>query len=122
MNDLKNEEVMQITDDYYVTTDKYNWILLKKHIVTEKEAEKRKNVVAGDVEYRHVSYHSSLENTLRCLIEKYNKKKSKEYKHIKDYISALEAIHEKVEKQLGGKICIKLEEACLKQIAVQHTV
>ena len=71
------EDIMEIIDDFYVGNDKYNWILMKKHIVTEDEASKRKNAKVGDIEYKHISYHNSLENVLRKLFEMYKKKKSK---------------------------------------------
>lgn len=35
--------MLKINDKYYIDVDTYNYILMKKHIVTEAEALKRKN-------------------------------------------------------------------------------
>ena len=35
--------MIKITDEYYADADKYNWILYKKHIITEQEALKSKD-------------------------------------------------------------------------------
>lgn len=56
--------MIQITDKYYFDTDKYNYILYKKHIVTESEAMKRKDAQVGAEEFKPITYHSSLQNLL----------------------------------------------------------
>ena len=43
--------MLKINDKYYVDVDAYNYILIKKHIVTEAEASKRKNAVVGAEEF-----------------------------------------------------------------------
>lgn len=66
--------MIQITDEYYFDTDKYNYILYKKHIVTESEAMKRKDVKVGVEEFKPITYHSTLQNLL-LKIRDLNKKK-----------------------------------------------
>ena len=56
--------MIQITDKYYFDTDKYNYILYKKHIVTESEAIKRKDALVGAEEFKPITYHSTLQNLL----------------------------------------------------------
>lgn len=85
--------MLKITDKYYADTDKYNWILCKKHIVTESEAKKRKNVNVGDIEYKSISYHSTLEQLLIKLYEKYKKSIAKEC-NLQEYIKELKYMQE----------------------------
>ena len=56
--------MIQITDKCYFDTDKYNYILYKKHIITEQEAVKRKDTKVGDEEFKSITYHSNLQNLL----------------------------------------------------------
>lgn len=61
--------MLKITEDYYTDTDRYNWILYKKHIITEQEALKSKDKNAGDVEYKPLTYHSTLQNVLKKVMD-----------------------------------------------------
>lgn len=92
--------MMHIINDYYVTTDNYNWILCKKHIVTEEEASIRKKAKAGDIEYRHVSYHASLENLLIKIFTVYKKEIASQSVNIKEYIKELEYMQKDFIKQI----------------------
>ena len=65
--------MLKITDKYYLETDRYNWVLWERHIVTKDEAKKNKRQVAGQAIYRNPTYHATLENTLKFLIEKRQK-------------------------------------------------
>ena len=56
--------MIKITEKYYADKDKYNWILCEKHVINEKEAKKSKNVQAGNIEYKNISYHMTLEQLL----------------------------------------------------------
>lgn len=85
--------MLKITDKYYADTDKYNWILCKKHIVTESEAKKRKNVNVGDIEYKNISYHVTLEELLIKLYEKYKKSISKDC-NLQEYVKELKYMQE----------------------------
>jgi hypothetical protein len=53
--------MLKINDKYYIDADNYNYILTKKHIITEAEASKRKNAVAGTEEFKNISYHPTIE-------------------------------------------------------------
>lgn len=61
--------MLKINDKYYIDADTYNYILIKKHIVTEAEASRRKNAVAGTEEFKTISYHPTLLSALRRLSE-----------------------------------------------------
>ena len=91
--------MIKITEKYYIDTDKYNWILCEKHIVTEKEAENRKNAQAGDIEYKNISYHMSLEQLLTSFLEKHKRAIAKEY-DLKGYIQELKHMQEDFLKQI----------------------
>ena len=91
--------MIKITDKYYADNDKYNWILCKKHIVTESEAQKRKDAQAGDIEYKNISYHINLEQLLTSLLEKHKKSIAKEC-NLKEYIQELKYIQEDFIKQI----------------------
>ena len=66
--------MLKITDKYYIDEDKYNYILLEKHIITEAEAEKRKNAVAGEEEFKPIGYFATVSSALRKLFEIKKKK------------------------------------------------
>ena len=91
--------MIKITDKYYADNDKYNWILCEKHIVTEKEAEKRKNINAGDIEYKNISYHMNLEQLLTSLLENHKRGIAKEC-NLKDYIQELKYMQDEFIKQI----------------------
>lgn len=91
--------MIQITDKYYAEADKYCWTLLKKHIVTEAEAKKRKNAVAGNIEYKNISYHMNLEQLLTSLLEKHKKGIAKEC-NLEKYIQELKVMQEAFIKQV----------------------
>lgn len=95
--------MIQITDKYYAEADKYCWTLLEKHIVTETEAEKRKNAVAGDIEYKNISYHMNLEQLLTSLLEKHKKGISKEC-NLKEYIQELKVMQEDFINQIKENV------------------
>lgn len=97
--------MIKITDKYYIDTDKYNWILIEKHIVTEKEVENRKKVKAGDVECKIISYHITLQQLLISLFEKHKKSIAKEC-DLKEYIEELKYMQEDFLKQVEN---IKVE-------------
>lgn len=94
--------MIKITDKYYADNDKYNWILCEKHIVTEKEAEKRKNINAGDIEYKNISYHMNLEQLLISLLENHKRGIAKEC-NLKDYIQELKYMQDEFIKQIVNK-------------------
>lgn len=100
--------MIKITEKYYADSDKYNWILCEKHIVTEKEAKKRKNANVGDVEYKNISYHMNLEQLLTSLLEKHKKGIAKEC-NIADYIKELKFMQEDFIKQIKNIGMIKNE-------------
>ena len=91
--------MIKITDKYYIDTDKYNWTLCEKHIVTEKEAEKRKNAQPGDIEYKTISHHMNLEQLLISLLEKHKRAIAKEC-DLKEYIQELKYMQEDFLKQI----------------------
>lgn len=80
--------MIQITDEYYADTDKYNWILYQKHIVTEEESAKRKNAMVGDEEFKPITYHSTLQNLL-LKIRDLNKKNISLATDLLNYIETL---------------------------------
>lgn len=94
--------MIKITDKYYADNDKYNWILCEKHIVTEKEAEKRKNINAGDIEYKNISYHMNLEQLLTSLLENHKRGIAKEC-NLKEYIQELKYMQDDFIKQIANK-------------------
>lgn len=94
--------MIKITNRYYADNDKYNWILCEKHIVTEKEAEKRKNVKVGDIEYKNISYHMNLEQLLISLLEKHKRGIAKEC-DLKEYIQELKYMQDDFIKQIANK-------------------
>jgi len=81
--------MIKITEKYYVDTDKYNYILLEKHIVTKSEAENSKNKNMGDIEYKTLGYYISLEQLLISLWEKHKRSISKEI-DLQEYVDKLE--------------------------------
>lgn len=94
--------MIKITDKYYADNDKYNWILCEKHIVTEKEAEKRKNINAGDIEYKNISYHMNLEQLLISLLENHKRGIAKEC-DLKEYIQELKYMQDDFIRQIANK-------------------
>ena len=86
--------MLKITEKYYLETDKYNWTLWEKHIVTEKEAEKSKNNNAGDEIYRNPTFHSSLTNLLIYLLERKQKDVANVSKDIKDLTENLKEMQQ----------------------------
>ena len=95
--------MIKITDKYYADNDKYNWILCEKHVINEKEAEKRKNVQTGDIEYKNISYHMNLEQLLISLLEKHKRTIAKEC-DLKEYIQELIYMQEDFLKQIMEKV------------------
>lgn len=81
--------MLKITEKYYLETDKYNWTLWEKHIVTEKEAEKSKNNNAGDTIYRNPTFHSSLTNLLIYLLERKQKDMASVSENINELVKNL---------------------------------
>lgn len=80
--------MIKITDEYYANCDNYNWVLCKKHIITESEAKKRKNVKAGEEEFINLTYHATLEQLLVGLLRKYSKSIAKDC-NLEEYIKEL---------------------------------
>lgn len=80
--------MIKIIDNYYAEADTRCWVLLEKHVVTKEEAENRKNVQEGDIEYKQLTYHTNLINLLEYLFEKYKKMISKKG-DLKSYIDEL---------------------------------
>ena len=102
--------MIKITDKYYADNDKYNWILCEKHVITEKEAEKRKNVQAGDTEYKNISYHMTLQNLLENLFEKHKKIIAKN-RDLKEYLYVLKDLQKNFLEQIKkiGEINVQEE-------------
>jgi len=98
--------MIKITEKYYVDTDKYNYILLEKHIVTKSEAENSKNKNMGDIEYKTLGYYISLEQLLISLWEKHKRSISKEI-DLQEYVDKLEKMQNtflaKIRKSLKDK-------------------
>ena len=89
--------MLKINDKYYVDVDAYNYILIKKHIVTEAEASKRKNAVVGAEEFKNISYHPTLLSALRKLSEIEKKKliiESDYHKNLGEFIKDLEKMND----------------------------
>lgn len=86
--------MIQITDKYYADVDKYNWILYNKHIISEEEVLKRKGVCAGDVEYKPLSYHPTLNSLLKKIMS-IKEKNIKLVTNLADYIQELEKLQNK---------------------------
>jgi hypothetical protein len=99
--------MIKITDKYYADCDKYNWILCKKHIITESEAVKRKKVNAGDIEFINLTYHATLPQLLVSLFEK-NKKSVAQYEcDLEGYIKKLKFMQEDFLKNVRENFCDK---------------
>lgn len=81
--------MIKITEKYYVDTDKYNYILLEKHIVTKSEAENSKNKNVGDIEYKTLGYYNNLEQLLIKLWDKHKRSITKEL-NLQEYVEKLE--------------------------------
>ena len=91
--------MIKITEKYYFKTDAYNYILLKKHIVTKSEAENSKKRQVGDIEYETIGYYMTLESLLLGLWRKHKREIDKEL-NLTEYLEELKKIEEKFERNL----------------------
>lgn len=91
--------MVKITEKYYFRTDAYNYILLKKHIITKSEAEKSKNKKEGDIEYTIEGYYMTLENLLTSVYKKHKREIEKSL-NLTEYLEELKKIEEKFERNI----------------------
>lgn len=91
--------MIKITEEYYTDTDRYNWILYKKHIITESEALKSKNKHEGDIEYKPLTYHSTLQNVLKKVMD-FNQKKLSVCNSLEEYCNKLDALQDEFIKSI----------------------
>lgn len=91
--------MVKITEKYYFRTDAYNYILLKKHIITKSEAEKSKNKKEGDIEYTTEGYYMTLESLLTSVYKKHKRGIEKSL-NLTEYLEELKKIEEKFERNI----------------------
>ena len=91
--------MVKITEKYYFRTDAYNYILLKKHIITKSEAEKSKNKKEGEIEYTTEGYYMTLENLLTSVYKKHKREIEKSL-NLTEYLEELKKIEEKFERNI----------------------
>ena len=91
--------MVKITEKYYFKTDAYNYILLKKHIITKSEAEKSKNKKEGNIEYTTEGYYMTLENLLTSVYKKHKREIEKSL-NLTEYLEELKKIEEKFERNI----------------------
>ena len=92
--------MMRITDKYYVETDKYNWILKERHVVTKEEASKNEKLTVGEEIFREPTYHSTIAHTLEYLYERRQKDIATESKTIEEFITKAN----KMKKEFCGEL------------------
>lgn len=83
---METEKYIHITDDYYLSTDKYNFIISKKLTCTDK---------AGNPIMRNEAYCGSLESLYKILSERYIKEYS-------DLLLNIDAAAKKIEEMRDG--------------------
>lgn len=86
--------MLKITEDYYTDADKYNWILYKKHIITEEEALKSQEKQAGDIEYKPLTYHANIQNVLKKVMD-IKQKNLRVCKDLNEYYQKLNELQNK---------------------------
>lgn len=91
--------MVKITEKYYFRTDAYNYILLKKHIITKSEAKKSKNKKEGDIEYTTEGYYMTLESLLTSVYKKHKREIEKSL-NLTEYLEELKKIEEKFERNI----------------------
>lgn len=91
--------MVKITEKYYFRTDAYNYILLKKHIITKSEAEKSKNKKEGNIEYITEGYYMTLESLLTSVYKKHKREIEKSL-NLTEYLEELKKIEEKFERNI----------------------
>lgn len=91
--------MIKITDEYYADADKYNWILYKKHIITEQEALKSKDKKAGDAEYKPLTYHANLQNVLKKVMD-FKQKNLRICQDLNAYYNRLEQLQNEFLEQI----------------------
>lgn len=92
--------MMKITDKYYIETDKYNWILKERHVVTKEEVSKNEKLTEGEEIFRDPTYHSTVEHTLEYLYERRQKDIASESKTIEEFINKVN----KMKKEFCGEL------------------